>query len=155
MALFDDNDFRLRFIEEFKKIDATFDTFRQEFEAAITDIIREFHPAFEATDPFNDLLAQFATAALNIAHSVLDRDDTYPDFRKTEDLAALQTYYNKAAHATPDTGLAERIHRKTKELVVKSLPQIINLSADGFRLMELNLKIFNLEFIATFNNMQE
>lgn len=154
MDIFDNEDIKMQFFEEFKKIDALYDTFKKEFDAEITAIIRQHHPDFKPSERFNELLSQFSVAALSIAHSVLDRDTTYPNFRKTEDLKALQAYYVNTIQAFKNKELAEQIHKKTKELVVMHLPKIVDLSADGFRLLELNLKLFNLEFIGTFNNLE-
>jgi hypothetical protein len=149
MRIFDNEERRLQFLEEFKKIDKFYNTFKEEFETEIITIIRQHYPTFEQTEEFDELLSQFAIAALTIMHTVLDKDATYPDFRKTEDLAALHAYYAKAIQSTENRELAVQIHQKTKELAVKYYPKIVDLSGDGFRLMELNLKLFNLEFVAT------
>ncbi len=153
MRIFDNEERRAQFLEEFNKVDKFYNTFKEEFEAEIIAIIRQHYPAFVRTEEFDELLSLFAIAALTIMHTVLDKDKTYPDFRKTEDLAALQTYYAKAVQTTENRELAKQIHQKTKELAVKYYPTIVDLSGDGFRLMELNLKLFNLEFVATINNL--
>ncbi|WP_243350007.1 hypothetical protein [Parabacteroides sp. FAFU027] len=153
MRLFDNEERRSQFLEEFKKVDKFYNTFKEEFETEIINIIRLHYPAFIRTDEFNELLSQFAIAALSITHTVLDKDESYPDFRKTEDLAALRAYYAKAIQTTKNIELTEQIHLKTKELAVKYYPKIVDLSGDGFRLLELNLKLFNLEFVATINSL--
>lgn len=154
MRIFDDEERIKRIFKEFKKVDEFYGAFKKEFETNIVLKIIDFHPDFKRTESFDELLDQFSVAALSITHSVLDKDSSYPDYRKAEDLQALQAYYTKARSLAKNKELADVLHQKTKELLVKYYPKIVDLSGDGFRLLELNLKLFNLEFVASFNNLE-
>lgn len=154
MRIFDDEERIKQLFKEFKKVDQFYEAFQKEFEKNIVLKIMESDPDFKRTDSFDELLDQFSVAALSITHSVLDKDNHYPDYRKTEDLLALQAYYAKAHQLARNKELAEVLHQKTKELLVEFYPKIIDLSGDGFRLLELNLRLFNLEFVAAFNTLE-
>ena len=117
MRIFDNEERRSQFLEEFKKVDKFYNTFKEEFEAEIITIIRLHYPEFVRTEEFDELLNQFAIAALSITHTVLDKDESYPDFRKTEDLAALRAYYAKAIQTTKNKELAEQTAGETSEAI--------------------------------------
>lgn len=153
MRLFDDEERINRIFEEFQKVDEFYDEFKLEFNANILSLIRIDYPDFEEDELYKRLIEQYALTVLSVTQTVLDKDQTYPDYRKQEDLAAMQTYYAKAVALTSNKDLAQKIHLSIKGILVKYYPQIADLSAVGFRLLELNLSLFNMEFTASFNNL--
>jgi hypothetical protein len=154
MGVFDGEGKNFQFFKEFKKIDEFYLAFNKEFEKEVLSIINSYSPGFERTRDFDELLRQYAAIALSLTHTVLDKDKSYPDFRKAEDLSALRGYYEKAAPSVENNELAEKIHMKTKELMVKYYSKIYDLSGDGFRLLELNLKLFNIEFMIGLDHLK-
>lgn len=155
MRLFDDEERINRILAEFQKVDEFYDAFKTEFISAICELIKLYHADFKRDKLFDEMLNQYAITVLSVTQTVLDKDSVYPEYRKKEDLAAMHAYASKAVDLQVNKELAEKTHLKTKELLVRFYPQIIDLSADGFRLLELNLSLFNLEFIANFNRMSE
>lgn len=147
MEPLDNDDEQLPFYKEFKQVDDFYEAFKKTFKKNITTIVEEY--TFDVYAPvFDEFLEQYAVAVLSLTHTVLDKDRNYPEYRKVEDLTALQGYYAKASHFSEQTDLAERVHQKTKELLVDCYPAIFDLTGNGFRLLELNLKLYNLEFMA-------
>lgn len=150
--MYDDEQFKMkRLFDEFQKMDEFFDAFKLEFDQAVMEIIKKTYPDYVRTDVFNEMLSQYAHASISVAYAIVDKDRYYPEFRIKDEEAAVQRYFAKAVELPKNKDIAEAIHQKAKELVVKNNPQIIDLSGEGFRLMEMNMKIFNLEFMATFN----
>jgi hypothetical protein len=149
MAQFDEDedDVRSQFYKEFKQVDTFYESFKATFKKEITTVIEPY--TFDVYAPsFEEFLEQFAVAVLSLTHSVLDKDHNYPEYRKVEDLTALQGYYAKASRFSDSSELSEKIHQKTKELLVNIFPDIYELTGNGFRLLDLNLKLYNLEFMA-------
>ena len=153
MRKFDD-DITHYIYEEFKKIDEFYVEFKDEFKRKQLNIILQYKPDFKHSEQFEERLDQFAHSALNVAHTIIDKDKTYPEFRLKDELLSMQTYLAKAIELTKNKELAAEMHRKTKKLLVKYYPSIVDLSSEGFRLMELNLNFLNMEFIANFNRME-
>ncbi len=142
-----------RIFKEFKKVDEFYDGFKLEFESEIVGLIKDYYSEFKLDEKCREFINQYAMTVLNTTQTVLDKDDSYPEYKKEADLKAMQAYYAKAVQIAKDNDLADDIYKKTKELVVKYYPKIVDLSGEGFRLLDLNLKLFNMEFVANYNKM--
>ncbi len=151
MKIFDEKDKIRRILEEFRRIDEFYDAFKVEFETAVISLMKKNNGDFKRDANFDELLNVHVKTILGTTQTVLDKDLNYPEYRKQEDLQAIQSYYDKAVPLAENLELSDEIYQKTKELIFKYYPNIIDLSGEGFRLLDLNLKLFNLEFVASYN----
>lgn len=153
--MFEDEERINHIFEEFQKMDELYDEFKAEFAESMLMLIKETAPNFEISEHFSEQLGLYALSMLNVTHSLIDKDKTYTEIRMKDELLSMQTYSSKAVVLTTNAELADKTLQKTKELLLKFYPDIIDLSANGFRLLELNLRLFNLEFVANFNRLLE
>jgi hypothetical protein len=143
---------RMRFInQEFQKIDDFYNDFKFEFEGEIVRIIRQYHPGFARNESFNEMLGQYATVLLSATTSILDKDQMYPKYRKIEEITSLQVYFDRISKSQEGVDFGESTLTKTKELLVKHNPKIFDLLPEGFRLLDIYLKLFHADFVANFN----
>lgn len=154
MNVFDNPDDRMKYLyEELRKIDDLHDAFRKEFEYEIIKIIMQHKLDFCRSTRFDEMLNQYATTILSTTFTVVDKDNTYPEYRKLKELELLHNLSSKIKIETEQHALAEAVLKKTKELAVKHCPKLFDLSAEGFRILDITLTLFNLDFIANIKDV--
>ncbi len=141
-------------LKEFKKTDDFFNMFREEFCRDIYVIVGEFYPAIGNEATIAGVVDMYAGAILNVTDSVIDKDRNYPEFRLSEELDIISKLLAKEPGFANPGAFAETVHAKVKELMVRYYPEIGQLSGIGFRLLERNARIYNLEFVANFYSQE-
>ncbi|TLX74698.1 hypothetical protein E9993_12350 [Labilibacter sediminis] len=126
--------------------------FKKAFTASIIDVVLDFHPHYNQIDILNELILLYASEILNATEEVLDKDSKYSEDRKIEELDCMNRVINKESLMVDENDFSEQVHLKAKALVVNFFPQVIHLSNYGFRLLELNTKMYLYSFIAQFNS---
>jgi len=150
MELFDSEN-RMRHLSEvFKKTDEFYSSFKKEFGRSIYTVIHEFYPAFEPGHVLDDILQVYAEEILSATESVIDKDHSYPEYRLDEELRIMNRLVNRESDPRQNEAFMEAVHRRVKKLMVTHYPDIAGLSGYGFRLLEKNAKMYNLEFMANF-----
>jgi hypothetical protein len=134
-------------LEGIKKADSFYNTFKEEFYREVFKSIKEWYPGVSFDEVVENLMFLYAVAILNSTEAVIDKDRNYPDYRLEEDLEAM-TKVNLKFKVSPEVlELGDDIHSKAKVLMVKYFDAIFDLSSTGFRLLEQNAKLYNLEFV--------
>ena len=145
-----EENFRYKIYNEFKQIEDLLDEFRNDFGDAILELIQEYYPLLEKDDALSENIGLYANEIINAADSVTYKDQTYPVYRIKEELKAMTRIVVKEPSDGQDPEFIKRIHKKAKEILVNHFPQVIDLSGDGFRLLEKYTKMYNWEFITNF-----
>lgn len=154
MNTFENTEDRMKYLyEELRKIDDLHDAFRKEFEYEIFQIIFKYIPDFKRSSRFREILSQHATTILSSTFTVVDKDTTYPEYRKQKELELLHNLLARINKNNDQQELTDAVLKKTKELAVKHCNQLFDLSADGFRILDVTLTLFNLDFIANLENI--
>ena len=138
-------------LEEIKKTNTFYNSFKKEFSESIFNIIQVFYPDTTLSEEMDNLLLIYSVEILNSTESVLDKDRTYPLYRLEEELSAMNRITSKLSEEEEYNDFGEAIHLKAKALIVNHFAAIYNLSSDGFRLLEKNARLYNREFVANFN----
>ncbi len=147
MDLFDNEGNIKSILEGIQKADTFYNAFKEEFSEAVFGIIRGFYPEAGRNEEIENLLLLYAVAILNSTESVIDKDHNYPYYRLEEDLGAMNKIITRFDNSTRSNGMDKAIHEKAKELVVKHFDAVFELSGIGFRLLERNARLYNLEFV--------
>ncbi len=109
----------------------------------------------EDDSEIDTLLGIFATQVFNSTESVIDKDTTYPEYRLVEELDVMRKIVSKIPGFDRNSDFSETIHQKAKALMVEHFEATLDLSANGFRLLELNSKMHTLEFVANFYSLTD
>lgn len=151
MELFD-KESKMNFIlEELKKTDAIYNIFKKEFSEIIYSVINQYYPTITNDSELEELIHSYALEILSSTESVIDKDSNYPQYRLYEELITMNQLVLRLQNEAQYDTFSEAIHLKAKELMVKYYTSIFSLSANGFRLLEKNAKLYNWEFISSFN----
>lgn len=150
MEPFDDEGNRKFILEEIQKTDTFYNAFKKEFSELIFNIIQEHYPDAVLNDKMDNLLLAYSVAILNSTESVIDKDRSYPLYRMEEELDAMDRITLKLAQSEESLDFNEAVLLKTKEMIVKYFAAIYDLSSNGFRLLERNVRLYNWEFVSNF-----
>jgi len=60
---------------------------------------------------------------------------------------------NNLSESIENRELGQQLHQKAKEMMVRFNPELMDLSADGFRLLEKYALMYNLFFLDGFDTM--
>lgn len=139
-------DFQRTLAKAFKKFDEFRFGFQQHFSSEIFGIIHEQHPNIPETE-LREILLAYSHEVFSCAESVLDKDHNYSNFRMKEELDAITRALERFGDTEPRNELARQTHRKAKEIMVDFFPDLIDLSGNGFRLLEKYCLLYNREFV--------
>jgi len=148
--MFDKENKMKHILEELKNTDAFYRLFKEEFSELLYMVIGKFYPSVIPNPAIDDLLQTYALEILSSTETVIDKDRNYPVYRLDEELVIMNRLILKLPEAEQFDEFRDAIHNKAKELMVKHYEGIVDLSSNGFRLLEKNAKLYNWEFISNF-----
>ena len=141
-------DFHLKLRAEFKRIDQLWEQFQRHFIREQLLIANEQADLSLPKDELNKELKHYASHLFNCADSVADKDENYNEIRLALELESITRTTDKYPSRFRDSELARQTHKKAKELLIQFFPELMELSANGFRLLEKYCLFYNLEFIS-------
>lgn len=148
MEKFDSNNFRDSLISEFQKLDHIVETYQNQFKVEVLNVIREFFPHLACQKELEALALTYANQIFNTADSVYDKDLNYNRNRLADEVKNMyRVVSNYSEGKTDNQDLANRIHQKAKGMMVSFNPDLMDLSADGFRLLEKYSLMYNVFFM--------
>ncbi len=140
-------DFHTKLNDEFLKIDNFLKEFRLEFVFELSTLIKELNPGILIDETLKEGLLQYSNQISAGAESVYDKDMNYNEFRLKNELDDMTRVIEKGSVKFHDSYFAQQTHRKAKAVVVKFFPELAELSANGFRLLEKYCLLYNREFV--------
>jgi len=150
MEDFDSNKHIQNIIREFKRTDEFYNSFRHQFIISLFLVVKRFYRDHQLNETMNNNLQLYADEMLSCVESVLYKDFSYPEFRMEEELKVMTRLVVSKPEYDQHNEFIEKIHLKSKEMIVRHYPAIFSLSANGFRLLEKYAKMYNWEFVSTF-----
>ena len=146
-----DKDFHLKLSAEFKRIDKFLEKFQRHFISEQL-IVASTHLDFNLSEKeITEQLKNYANQIFNCADSVTDKDQNYNEIRLALELESITRATDKHPLRFRESELARQTHKKAKELLIKFFPELMELSANGFRLLEKYCLFYNFEFISALN----
>lgn len=136
MKPFDKKDKIRQIILEFKKYDKLHHEFLLDFENGIYNFIADHPDSMQLKEGFAEDLKSFSLSLINCAYEVLEKNNTYPDYRLTMELENMDTLLRHYPKPTKNSVFTEEFSKMAKAKLPKYFPDLFELSADGFRLLE-------------------
>nr|WP_319573088.1 hypothetical protein [uncultured Draconibacterium sp.] len=146
-----DKDFHLKLNAEFERIDKFLEKFQRHFIREQL-IVASTHLDFNLSEKeITEQLKNYANRIFNCADSVADKDQNYNEIRLALELESITRATDKHPLHFRESELGRQAHKKAKELLIKFFPELMELSANGFRLLEKYCLFYNFEFISALN----
>lgn len=155
MEKFDSNKSLGKIIKEFKRTDEFYNSFRERFIVATFFVIKRYYKQLKLDEEMDRDIRLYADEMLSCVESVIYKDLTYPEERLEEEVKVMTRIVQKDLESFHNMAFIEKLHVVAKEQIVTNFPQIMDLSANGFRLLERYSKLYNWEFITNFHKQIE
>jgi len=152
MKQFNKEDKIRELLKAFEATDEFYAKFRTKFKLEMLMLFHKYHPNSKEDDIAEEIIETFANQIISTSESVLDKDNNYPDYRKKEELIGVERVVKKIKALEGVSDFIELSHAKAKELIVEFYPSIINLSGDGFRLLDQYVKMHHASFVVNIKN---
>lgn len=134
----------------FKRSEEFYNSFRHQFIISLFLVVKRHYRYLQLNEIINSDLQLYADEMLSCVESVLFKDFTMTDDRLEEELRAMNRMVSIKADFEPHLDFINKLHLKSKEMIVRHYPPIFDLSASGFRLLERYSRMYNLEFASNF-----
>ena len=139
--------FHSKLSSEFKKIDEFQAEFQHEFIRQLNLLINVQFTNITLTEKLEEHLLLYAKEIFSCAGSVPDKDRNYNEWRLKEEFDSITFALEKTGYLESLSEFAQQTHKKAKEIMVSYFPGLVNLSANGFRLLEKYCLLYNREFV--------
>lgn len=152
---FFDKEGEMKYIKEaMRKTDEFNQLFKREFSKVIVSLIHEYFPDVKSDDSaLIGYVGNYASEILSSTEAVIDKDHNYMDYRLEEELDNMNRLVSKMMEFKRNDVFVDVVHQKVKAQMVRFFDDINELSANGFRLLERNSRMYNLEFAANFYSL--
>ncbi|MCG6185859.1 hypothetical protein [Maribellus maritimus] len=152
MGKFNPKNFRASLISEFQKLDDILETFQNQFKDEVWHSVNEAYPGVVYNEELEELILTYANQIFSTAESVCDKDKNYNEVRLADEVNIMNKMVDKLSEENKDNReLASRIHQEAKKMMVNFYPNVMDLSADGFRLLEKYSLMYNIFFVGGFS----
>ena len=141
-------DFHLKLHAEFERIDQFLEKFRCHFIREQLLIAGKQLAGSVSEEELTKLAKEYATSMFSCADAVADKDENYSEMRLALELESMTRAIEKYPLPVQNSELGQQTHLKAKELLIQFFPELVELSANGFRLLEKYCLLYNYEFIA-------
>ena len=153
MEKFDSSNFHSNLVEEFRKLDDILESFQNKFSEEVFSCIRSQFPNLVIDEDLEELVLTYANQIFNTAESVSDKDKNYNEIRLAEEVSVMNKVVGKLSEDKENWELGQQLHQRAKEMMVRFNPGLMDLSADGFRLLEKYTLMYNIFFIDGFSTV--
>lgn len=141
-------DFHLKLRAEFERIDQFLENFRRNFiREQLLVTVKQLAGSVSEKE-LTKLLKEYATSMFSCADAVADKDENYSEIRLALELESMTRAIEKYPGTIQNSELGLQAHLKAKELLIQFFPELVELSANGFRLLEKYCLLYNYEFVA-------
>ncbi|WP_347839745.1 hypothetical protein [uncultured Draconibacterium sp.] len=143
-----DKDFHLKLSAEFERIDKFLEKFQRNFICEQLPIAGKYlaNPVSEVE--LTRQLKDYAGNMFSCADALADKDENYSEIRLALELESMTRAVAKYPVLIQNSKLGQQTHLKAKELLIQFFPELIKLSANGFRLLEKYCLLYNYEFVS-------
>lgn len=146
MKEYEQNDFRYNLIAEFQRIDELFDKFQLVFSRELSIVVRDEQPQAGSSSKMKEHVSLFAKQIFSIVESVFEKDQQYSDSRLKQELDSMNLVVEKYAVTVLKDRYVKKVHDVVKKVIVLFFPDLLDLSGNGFRLLDKYSKMYSCLF---------
>lgn len=150
MAPFDKENYMHNVFREFKNIEQFHNNLCKKFSTIVKHIVSQHHGDVVDNTKLKTIIYAYGSHLIDVIESVIDKDKNYSEYRLMIELHRMKKVINNISQPNSDYYFSAAIENKVKLLAVNNFPQIVDFTANGFRLLEVNLKVFTRDFLTDF-----
>jgi len=150
MKYFDKEKWRQSVQKEFVEIDKFNNQFFHTFSNTLHPVFGKFHSIKNFDGNFNEFLSIYAIHLLSLIESVIEKDRNYSQYRIGVELERMNELVSKISKPRKYPKLDDELIILVKNLTIDFFPIVYEFTGDGFRLLEINLKLFTRDIHTDF-----
>lgn len=150
MATFNKENYMNNVFREFKNIEQFHNNFRKKFTSYVKKIVLEYHNEAIDNSKINTIIYAYAGHLIDVIESVIEKDHNYSEYRLMVELHRMKKVKENISQPNSNYCFGSAIEAKVKSMAVNNFPSIMDFSANGFRLLDVNLKVFTRDFLTDF-----
>lgn len=136
--------------KEFELLNEYYFELNNKFIAELKKVILKFYPSFTPNKKTNEYIKLFTSYLINSTETVIDKAFNYPDYRLEQELSNTTRIAKNEIRHPVNTPFEKDFNTTAKKLLVENFPDIFDLNANGFRLLEVNTNIYTQYFLSDF-----
>ncbi len=137
--------------EQFKLIDAFRTSFKDDFKASFAPLVAEYQ-AVDDQEQLDDFLDQMAEEAISFTESVIEKDRSYSDYRKTEELKVMTSLQERLNYDKLSQQQLAQSKHLLNDLILTHYPALYELTSFGYRLLDRNINYYTWRFLVNIQN---
>ena len=150
MEDFNHDDFLSKMLQEFNRTDEFYMRFKSEFSVFIMNVLSQYYSHKPVSKELQSDVLLFADELISAAETTLYKDLHYTEDRLKEEVKAMDKGASNVSLPGLNQEFLSDIFEGSKKHIVKFFPDIFELSSNGFRLLNLYIRLYHTEFATTF-----
>lgn len=139
-----------RLKKEFVLLDQYYFDLNNKLIADLKEVIFKFYPSFTPNTKTKEYIKLFASYLINSTETVIDKAFNYPEYRLDQELRNTKKIAKKEVRHAVNLPFEKELSETAKRLLVENFPEIFELNAQGFRLLDVNTNIYTQYFLSDF-----
>ncbi|MFB6343994.1 hypothetical protein ACE1ET_19905 [Saccharicrinis sp. FJH62] len=151
MNLFDGEKFIKELYQEFDVIDQNLKSFHDDLCRDVFALIKKSFSDIRLTEELRSAIKDKITEVFFSTQSVIDKDNTYAEYRINEELDRMRSLIEKRERESMNPEFDAKLLYFVKYHIVEHFSAVYNLSSEGFLLLDLYVK-YHFQDLRQFNN---
>lgn len=139
-------------LKEFMQVEEFRNKFKSNYIEILAPLLNKWGPFDNSQQPI-DFLEIMAEQAISFTESVIDKDQSFSEFRKEEELKSMDSLLTKYQTSDFDLNKLKKIKQILNEIILNHYPSIYEFSSFGYRLLERNVQFYSYRFIENLNHL--
>ncbi|WP_159517067.1 hypothetical protein [Sunxiuqinia indica] len=140
-------------LKEFKKVDEFRNKFRNDFIEVFTSLLHNRYQ-LEKNEKMNEALMIMAQQTISFTESIIEKDRSFPEYRKEEELKAMDDLLAKHQILESYEEEIKKIKQTLNDVVINHYPTIYEFTSFGYRLLEKKAQYHSYQFWSGFQQMK-
>jgi len=150
MQYFDKEKWKENIQKEFVEIDKFHNQFCHAFSNNMQPIFERFYSIKSFDGTLNKFLSVYAIHLISVIESVIEKDKNYSQYRIKVELERMSEVVSGVSKPSSFPKLNDEIIGQVKKMTTDFFPVVYEFTGNGFRLLELNLKLFTRDIHTDF-----
>lgn len=147
MAFYDNEKHMNHVFKEFSNIDKFHKNFRDKFSRVLNKTILQYNFKNDISNKAITIIDTYSAHLLSTIESVIDKDKNYSEYRLMIELHRMNKVLHKISKPKYKTDFGCVVENIIKKMTIDYYPLIVDFTANGFRLLDVNLQVFIRDFL--------
>lgn len=136
--------------KEFTRLDRYYQDLNNKLFKELKAVVTKYYPNFIFNNKNTPYFEIFSTHLVSNTETVINKSFNYSDFRLSEELRNAKRISETEIKRAVNKNFEKDLLTQIKSFLIDNFPKIFDLNANGFRLLDVNTKIYTNYFLVDF-----